>query len=257
MSKTEEGFLRQRYKQGKCNNYIYQRQAITLSEIDIPIIKAVDFFPSGMIPFNEAMSSLNKGTPLKGTVHMFLGDRNLESVWTYAEKYAEMLKNYEAVLSPDFSVYANWDNAVNLYNLYRNRFIGAYFQQQGLTVIPTVTWSTEKTYDFAFLGLEPEGTYAISANGCFSSDNHYRETSLGVYREGMKEFVKRLNPKRIILHGSKDIPEADYGDAQVLFYRSKMSVDKNWRQYYSKKSTQNTRDKKWSNSIKIKHIKED
>ena len=224
---------------------VYQRHSVKIGEIDIPVIKAVNFMPSRMIPFNEAIASLNKEITMKGTVHMFISDRHLERTWTFAETYAEKLKNFEAVLSPDFSLYADWDNPFNLYNLYRNRFVGAYFQQHGLTVIPTVTWSSKKTYDFAFLGLEPEGTYAVSANGCFSNDKYYRNIALGIYQDGMKEFVKRLNPRRILVHGSIEAPEADYGDAQVLFYKSKMSAEKNWRYSKFKKPQEQKEKPKW------------
>ena len=215
----------------RCNMDMKQIQITA----EIPLIKAVDFKPTRLIPENEAFASLRKDVPLQGTVHFFVPDYRLTRIWCDLVTYTQKAKNFEAIGTPDFSVYANWSNPTDLYNLYRNRLCGQYMQEQGLIVIPTVTWSTTKTYEYAFAGLEKGGTYMVSANGVFSHDHLQRDYMGGIYRHGIKEMVKRLEPTRIIVHGSKELPDADYGNCDVMFFRSKISMDKNYRQHYKAK----------------------
>lgn len=58
------------------------------------------------------------------------------------------LSQYKFLLTPDYSLYADMPRAVQLYNVFRNRWRGAYWQAQGLTVIPTISWSVPKNDEF-------------------------------------------------------------------------------------------------------------
>lgn len=236
-------------------------------EANIPIIKAVDFKPTAFIGENLAMSSLAKDVKREGTVHYFMGDYRLGAVYNKImngviakylppkfwveektgedyrlrkekeyNKYIEKLRHFEAVCSPDHSVYADFCNPNNLLSVWKNRIIGYIWQNEGLTVIPTVTWSDERTYEYAFCGLEKNGTYAISANGCFSQNQNIREISLGIYKKGLVYMLRELDPCRIIVHGSKELPEADYGDAEVMFFKSVISDEANYRGYRKAKA---------------------
>ncbi len=39
-------------------------------------------------------------------------------------------------------------SVLQLYNVFRNRWCGAYWASQGLRVVPTVNWGDETTFDF-------------------------------------------------------------------------------------------------------------
>ena len=43
---------------------------------------------------------------------------------------------------------------------------GAYWQSKGLTVIPTISWSTPSSYDFCFDGVEENSIVAVGMIGC-------------------------------------------------------------------------------------------
>lgn len=64
-----------------------------------------------------------------------------------------MLKKYECVFTPDYSLYADMPIPMLIWNTYRSRFLGAYYQAEGVKIIPTVSWSLENSFDFCFAGL--------------------------------------------------------------------------------------------------------
>lgn len=87
-------------------------------------------------------------------VHFFLYDYRFERVWKNPDSDIEKLSRYRAVLSPDFSMYLEMTPVMQLYNVFRNRWCGAYWASKGIRVIPTVNWGDESTFDFCFEGIE-------------------------------------------------------------------------------------------------------
>ena len=69
-------------------------------------------------------------------------------------------------------------------------------QDAGLTVIPTLMWSTESSFDFCFDGIEPGGTVSVSTIGV-KQDKESRK----YFDLGMDEAIKRLHPSHIVVYG--------------------------------------------------------
>ena len=95
-------------------------------------------------------------------VHFFLYDYRFERVWKNPDSDIEKLSRYRAVLSPDFSMYLEMAPVMQLYNVFRNRWCGAYWASKGIRVIPTVNWGDESTFDFCFEGIEKGSVVAVS-----------------------------------------------------------------------------------------------
>ncbi|MPM50349.1 hypothetical protein SDC9_97088 [bioreactor metagenome] len=83
-------------------------------------------------------------------VHFFLYDYKFEDVWKQPDNYVDTLKKYKAVLTPDFSMYIEMHPIMQIYNTFRNRWIGAYYAKQGIKMIPTVNWGLDNTFAFLF-----------------------------------------------------------------------------------------------------------
>jgi len=62
-----------------------------------------------------------------------LHDYQFERVWNYPDRYIDVLKKFAFVLSPQFSMYEDMPLVTKLYNLYRNRWCGRYWQENGVT----------------------------------------------------------------------------------------------------------------------------
>lgn len=134
-------------------------------KLQIPIIpkfeaRAGDFDDLLLIGFDK--THLEDQNHLDRMVHFFLYDYRFERVWKNPDNDIEKLSRYRAVLSPDFSMYIEMAPVMQLYNVFRNRWCGAYWASKGLRVIPTVNWGDESTFEFCFQGIEKGNTVAVS-----------------------------------------------------------------------------------------------
>jgi len=163
--------------------------------------------PDTLIPFNKAKTNYNKNVG----VHFFIDDYQFERVWRSPQLYLEMLRPYKMVLAPDFSLYLDIPMAVKIWNVYRSRLIAHYWQQQGLNIIPTLQWAEPRTFEFCFDGIPKNGIVAVSTLGAAK-----HRVSRELWKMGMKEAIKRLHPKTILLYGRQI--DFDYGDIQVVSY---------------------------------------
>lgn len=174
-----------------------------VGEFDIPPLQPVRF--SGeceFISFNYAAGA--KDREKKG-VHFFIDDYQFNRLWTNIDRYVDMLSQFKYVMTPDFSTYTDFPKAIQIYNHYRKHWVGAYLQEAGIKVIPTISWSTSDSFDWCFDGEPEGGTVAISSVGCMSS-NSKKELFLA----GYNEMVKRLKPESIIFYGN--VPEECKGN---------------------------------------------
>lgn len=81
---------------------------------------------------------VNQSDDYDKIVHFFLDDYRFESIYNNPEKKIEQLKKFKAVLTPDFSMFVEMPLALQLYSTFKNRWVGAYLQEQGISVIPTI-----------------------------------------------------------------------------------------------------------------------
>lgn len=163
---------------------------------DIPLIEGMYDIdePEEFIGFNFAMGEKH---PENKAVHFFIDDYQFNRLWTNPDRYLDILRRFKYVFSPDFSPYADFPRAVQVFNHFRKHWIGAYLQENGVKVIPTVTWSYESSWDFCFDGEPENSVVAISSVGCLKNE---RDRCMLI--EGYCEMVRRLNPSCIIFYGT-------------------------------------------------------
>jgi len=157
----------------------------------IPDIKKDEFDIKELIPYRV-------DTRRNGTAHFFLDDYRFERVWKYPDSQIEELKKYDGVLSPDFSMYTNYPEAIQIFQVYRNRWCTAYWQSLGIKVIPTVSWSDENSFKYCFLGIEKGSTIAVGTVGVLTDDNAKK-----LFMAGFNEMIKQLEPKEILIYGNR------------------------------------------------------
>lgn len=157
----------------------------------IPDIKKDEFEVKELIPY-RVDSNRN------GTAHFFLDDYRFERCWRKPDSQIEELKKYDGVLSPDFSMYTNYPQAMQIWQVYRNRWCACYWQSLGIKVIPTISWSDEQSFKYCFLGVQKGSTVAIGTVGVLN--NEYAKT---LFMQGFKEMLKQLEPKEILIYGNK------------------------------------------------------
>ena len=127
-------------------------------------------------------------------VHFFVDDKRFEVVYSQPERNLEKLKQYKVLLTPDFSLYAEMQPWRRIESTGKSRWCGAYWQSKGLTVIPTISWSTPESFDYAFDGIEKNSFVAIGTLGC----KHAKRGFL----KGFDAMCERLSPQCIICFGT-------------------------------------------------------
>mgnify|MGYP003336058768 CR=1 FL=1 len=196
-------------------------------------------FPTWLVPFNHRIRS-EQGYE-GGSIHFFLDDYRFESVWTTPDKAIQRLHEAYTVLTPDFSVYPEWPQILQVYNVYRSRWLGRYWQELGLTVVPTVTWGDHSSFDFAFSGIPKGMPIAISS---MSVVTEIREQ----YLDGFKLALDIINPEFIICYG-KPIDECMHLD-NIRFYPTfwaslkegrRNSYGRTWEEIRNQEASRNTK----------------
>ena len=168
-----------------------------VGKYDIPQIEPVKSIPeiTEWIGFNYVLSD-NKPSVNKG-VHFFIDDYQFERVFKNPEKYIEKLSEYGCVLSPDFSPYADMPMATQIFNHYRKHWCGRYFQENYVTVVPTVRASTDERSFEWFLDGEPK-------NGIIAYSSMWTKKDTDTYDYSKKEWdlmIETLKPKKVLVYG--------------------------------------------------------
>ena len=179
---------------------------------DIPMIKKTDHIPKDLIGFNYMLTSNDKAAGL----HCFIDDYQFERLWSRPEEYLDKIKEYDCFLTPDFSLYMDMPYAMKLWNVYRSRLIGQYMQDNGVTVIPTISWAEPKTFQFAFDGIEKGSVVAVSTVGVKRS-----ECSQNIWARGMDAMIRLIEPITILEYGG-DVGY-DYGNIKVVRYKNQIT----------------------------------
>ena len=177
----------------------------------MPIIKNDNYIPKDIIGFNYAKTSQEKNVG----IHFYLDDYQFERLWNKPKDYIDILKQYGCIFSPDFSLYMDMPMAMKIWNIYRSRLIGQYYQEQGIKVIPTLSWAEKETFKFCFDGIPQGSIVSISTIGVKRN-----KEALKIWKDGVDELIKRIKPSTILIYGGK--LDYDYGDIKVIYYENKV-----------------------------------
>lgn len=178
----------------------------------IPIIKNDNYVPNNLIGFNYAKTNKEKNVG----IHFYLDDYQFERLWNKPEDYIDILKQYKCILSPDFSLYMDMPMPMKIWNIYRSRQIGQYYQNQGIKVIPTLSWAEPETFKFCFEGIPIGSIVSISTIGVKRNEEAQK-----IWKSGVDELIKRIKPSTILVYGGK--LDYDYGDIKVIYYENKVT----------------------------------
>ena len=161
---------------------------------DMPLIRdsGVDLSKIVLIAADHIKDNDASPNILK-TVHFFVEDEKLDKYFYDPYTYLDRLAQYAHVFTPDFSLYSDMPMAIQVYSTFKNRWCGACWQEHGLSVIPTIGWSTPKSFEFCFDGIQPGSAVAISTLGVL----HDKESFL----EGYYAMKKIIDPRQILCFG--------------------------------------------------------
>ena len=163
--------------------------------------------------FDVSICNDYKSITERSLISTFVDDYILERYWNNPNKYIGYYRQAKYILSPDFSILVDMPKPMQMWNVYRNRFVGYIWQSAGLNVIPTISWGCEKSFDFCFEGVKEGSIVAVSNIGCITQGSkEYFDAGF----EKMKEVIK---PKQIIFQCNKKYKE-HYKNEMIIFVDS-------------------------------------
>lgn len=186
----------------------------------MPKLRRSDYIPDKLIGFNYAKTSKEKNAG----IHFYIDDYQFERVWSYPEKYTDVLGEYSCILTPDFSLYSEMPMPMKIWNIYRSRMIGSYYQNKGFEVIPTISWAEPETFSFCFEGIEKGGIVSVSSIGVKEDKEAGK-----IWETGMKEMIRKIEPSAILLYGG--MVDFNFGNSQVIEFQN--DVVERWKQRYN------------------------
>lgn len=170
-------------------------------DYDIPMLLPTHIDNLADIPLQGFNYALKEKNPQNIGVHFFLHDYQFERVWNYPDRYTEVLSKFAFVLSPDFSPYSDSPRAIQIYNVYRNRWCARYWQEYGINVIPTITWASDDSLSYCLNGVPKHSTIAISTMG------EGRWSNWQSLRRNWNRIIDTLEPDEILLYGKNIVDE--------------------------------------------------
>lgn len=177
----------------------------------MPIIHKEEHIPTDLVGFNYHKSNKYYDCGL----HFYLDDYQFERLWNKPDAYYFDILKFDCMLSPDFSLYLDMPEPMKIWNIYRSRLIGAYYQSLGVKVIPTLSWGDEESFKYCFKGIEAGGTVSISTIGV----KRHKE-ALEIWHMGVDEMIKQIKPKTIVVYGGEI--KHDYQGVDVVYINNKI-----------------------------------
>lgn len=173
-----------------------------------PRIPKASAKPNELQGFNYAKSTPSDQKHGKGC-HFFIDDYQFEQLWNSPSAYLGVLRGYDCMLTPDSSLYMDMPDPMQQRNRYRSTALGKYWADNGITVVPTLSWARPSSYTFCFKGIPKHSTVATSTVEVARDKDAQK-----VWHDGMHEAMKRLEPSRVLLYG-KNIG-FDFGTCEVV-----------------------------------------
>ncbi|MDO4483963.1 MAG: DUF4417 domain-containing protein [Clostridia bacterium] len=164
--------------------------------------------PSALITWEEAKAIYKKHIALKkydfthdAYVCFYIDDQKFDGprgIWHDCKQALRVLRHFAGAITPDFSTYQDFPEAIKIYATYRMRLYGYWLGKNGLPVINNVRWGTEETFDYCFEGIPQNSIVAIGTVGGGPRKLINRER----FEAGLFAMVKQLQPHTILVYGS-------------------------------------------------------
>jgi hypothetical protein len=135
----------------------------------------------------------------KTVVAFYVDDTRFEQVWADAPAIGQRLlkQGVEEFIMPDFSTWTDDPRVVQMWNVYRNRWVARYWQELGLRVIPNLQYSDLDSLRYTLAGIPTE--IPVAAVQIRSS---WQREDASVRRAVMAEVLKRVRVDTLLVYAT-------------------------------------------------------
>lgn len=177
---------------------------------DIPICPTTAMsLPEQLISWPEA-KRLHKKAMRKGDkeyrvqafIHFYVDDIKFDgvrsSLWLFPWRALEIIRHFDGIITPDFSMCQDFPEPIKLFAVYRMRAIGYWAGTMGVQVINNVRWGSPETWGYCFAGVPKHTVVAVGAvaSGLRKIENR------PLFEDGLEAMIQFLKPAVIIIYGS-------------------------------------------------------
>lgn len=191
----------------------------TDNEYGIPLLEKCSHRPTQLIQWGSKPNLLVVEKDSNTAIHFFIDDYRFECIWKHPARYIELIQHVGSALTPDFSLFRDMPLAMQIWNTYRSRWLGCYWQSYGISVIPTISWS--QPYDLCYYGIPQGSIVAISSVGLNDQQARY------LFREGFEKMIAVIKPETILCYGK--MPKDIKTDIPIVNYPTRWELQKSKR----------------------------
>jgi hypothetical protein len=151
----------------------------------------------------------------------YVDDSRFDCLWDEPEIYVAKLINLgiRMAIAPNYSIWSDSPRAVQLWAVYRARWVARYFQEAGIAVIPDLNWSDDQSFDYCLLGV-PKNPRSAAVQ--IQTVRSTREMKACI--SGLKRCVSEVAPEKLLIYGgpiADEIIEAAALDVSVVRVQSR------------------------------------
>jgi hypothetical protein len=134
------------------------------------------------------------------TLATFCDDYRFSGCWTRPECFLDGMRHrgYAQACSPDFSTYVQSPLIEQMYAVFRSAWVSRYWQLNGIKIIPSLTWSDDRSYEFAWCHIPRRPPLAIV-------DARATAAKTDGFQRGLNAALRAVQPDRLIVYGSGEI----------------------------------------------------
>lgn len=134
--------------------------------------------------------------------HVFDGIHGLYNSIIYQDeerlnKFRERFKGVKYIIAPDYSLFGDFPNALQIFNIYKSRVCMCWLiANTKAIVLPNVRWTFPFTFEYCFDGIMKGSNIAIGVLGQIRDKENKK-----MFLVGFKVAIDRIEPKCILVYG--------------------------------------------------------
>ncbi|MCU9996182.1 DUF4417 domain-containing protein [Mobiluncus mulieris] len=183
------------------NAHLLKRLSLR-GESEIPQILPCSTIPKRLVAWSEAKLVDNKSG---AWLHFYEDDYKFKEIWDDSELLFSTAREFDGIISPDFSLYYDAPYPVKLTNTYRNQLLGAAAQARGIPTIANVRLSGRDSACYALAGVPHKSVIALGLHGTVKEPENR-----AIVRDEIEVIVNTVEPIAIVVYGSDAYGVLDY-----------------------------------------------
>lgn len=151
----------------------------------------------------------------QATICTFVEDSFLVPLWSSPANTTKrmLLRGVHSAITPDFTLAPSLPAANRLWNVYRREWVGRYWQEAGIRIIPCIeTYNFDSDLAFYYVCISRKAPcLAIQINDVLNADDGSNDDEVDVLRNRMKRTMvvieRDLKPESLLLYGNPSTVE--------------------------------------------------